>query len=109
MEEIETILSGLEYRNSSDGKPFYYKARGLMNIWALKNNATRQQGRNDVDETAMDWEEVKIFIILMKSYLNINQLYTFKIFLQVFIDQLIHNEIEGIPDGINFNAVAEKR
>ena len=59
LEEIETILSGLEYRNSSDGKPFYYKARGLMNIWALKNNATRQQGRNDVDEIAMDWEEVK--------------------------------------------------
>merc|ERR1719492_520378 len=83
LEEIETILSGLEYRNSSDGKPFYYKARGLMNIWALKNNATRQQGRNDVDEIAMDWEEV-------------------------FIDQLIHNEIEGIPDGIDFNAVAEK-
>ena len=34
-----------------------------MNIWALKNNATRQQGRNDVDEIAMDWEEVKISII----------------------------------------------
>ena len=57
----QSIVLLFSFRNSSDGKPFYYKARGLMNIWALKNNATRQQGRNDVDEIAMDWEEVNIY------------------------------------------------
>ena len=80
LEEIETILSGLEYRNSSDGKPFCYKARGLMNIWALKNNATRQQGRNDVDEIAMDWEEVKIFILNKKLLKDLSIKYLFIFF-----------------------------
>ena len=31
------------------------------------------------------------------------------IFLQVFINQLIRKNVEGIPEGIDFNAVAEKR
>ena len=57
-----------------------------MNIWALKNNATRQQGRNDVDEIAMDWEEVKIFIIIEE--LLFNQLYTFLIFYRFLLTNL---------------------
>ena len=38
-----------------------------MNIWFLKQNTTKEEGKKPVDETAMAWEEIFIDKIITDS------------------------------------------
>ena len=61
------------------------KARGLMNIWLLRQNGTKETGKSPVDKTAMAWE-------------------------QLFIERIVEYPIiKEIPNGLKMDAIAERR
>ena len=64
LEEIDSILSGVEYDLDSNQVK---KANGLMNIWFLKQNSTKEEGKKPIDETAMAWEKIFIDEIIKDS------------------------------------------
>ena len=64
LEEIDSILSGVEYDQDSNQVK---KAKGLMNIWFLKQNGTKEEGKKPIDEIAMAWEKIFIDKIIKDS------------------------------------------
>ena len=54
-----------------------------MNIWFLKQNATKKEGKKPMDETAMAWEDI-------------------------FIDKIMDFPEVPIPDGLNIDTLAER-
>ena len=81
LDEIHSILSGVDYDLETNQVT---RARGVMNMWLLKQNSTKETGSNAIDEIAMAWE-------------------------QIFIDNIIQKPIEGLPSNMKMNAMAERR
>ena len=79
-EEIQSILSGVEYDPETNQ---VLKAKGLMNVWFLKQNATKKEGKKPMDETAMAWEDI-------------------------FIEKTMDSPVVPIPDGLNIDTLAER-
>ena len=63
-----------------------FQARGLMNIWMLKQNGTKEDGQKSIDVVAMAWEEI-------------------------FIEKIIHNSEKSLklPNELTMVAMAERR
>ena len=78
---ISGLLSGVVY-NTTNGK--ILKAQALLNVWLLKQNGTKDPNGQLIDPAAMEWE-------------------------MAFVKEIIVNPVEGIPAGLTFNALAERR
>ena len=63
-----------------------FQARGLMNIWMLKQNGTKEDGQKSIDVVAMAWEEI-------------------------FIEKIIYNSEKSLklPNELTMVAMAERR
>ena len=81
MKDVEGILSGI-VRSLTTGKVI--KAKALLNIWLLKQNGTKDPNGQLIDAVAMKWESQ-------------------------FIKEIIVNPVEGIPQGLTLDALAERR
>ncbi|TRY79298.1 hypothetical protein TCAL_08847, partial [Tigriopus californicus] len=57
---VKTLLSGLAF----DGSGHVLSAKGLMNVWILRENGTKEENQASIDEAAFDWETVFINIVV---------------------------------------------
>lgn len=57
---VKTLLSGVTYDSSGQAK----SAKGLMNVWILRENGTKEENQASVDAAAFDWETVFINLVV---------------------------------------------
>ena len=81
LDKIDGILSDIDY-DETTGK--VKGAKGLLNIWLLRQNGTKEPNGDLVDKVALEWEKA-------------------------FVEEIIKNEVKGLPDGLIFDALAERR
>ena len=79
----------MQYKNGLELLPWnpetkqVLRAKGLMNVWFLKQNATKKEGKKPMDETAMAWEDI-------------------------FIEKIMDSPEVPIPDGLKIDTLAER-
>ena len=60
------------------------RASALLNIWLLNQNGTKDPNGELIDPIAMEWEKT-------------------------FIQQIILEKVNAVPEGLRFDALAERR
>ena len=81
LDEIDGILSGVEWISSNGS---VMRASALLNIWLLNQNGTKDPNGELIDPIAMEWEKT-------------------------FIQQIILEKVNAVPEGLRFDALAERR
>ena len=81
IDQIDKLISGVEYDETGTSVK---KATALMNIWLIKQNGTKPEFGDLIDETALDWE-------------------------LTFIETIITNASYNLPANLTFDGLADRR